>query len=189
MAQQHNMHTLPPGDDDSMAILTEDEYDVNESIDCCVYYANLHHMVPVDQSDIKVSGSKDTGGNSSLPYVHMHKAHLMMLTKLDYKALHSHFAWLSANIVWKTFGSTMQYARMPYNMVLWHRYKAPHPALNHFCREEPVATDTIVSNTPAIDGSKTWAQLFIGTKSLLSDAYGMKTPAKFSSTLMDNITQ
>jgi len=78
---------------------------------------------------------------------------------------------------------------MPYNMALRHRYKAPHPALNHFHREEPVATDTIVSDTPAIDGGKTWAQLLIGTKSLLSDAYGRdEDPANFSSTLMDNIT-
>jgi len=83
----------------------------------------------------------------------------------------------------------MQYEHMPYNTVLWHCYKAPHPALNHFRREEPVATDMIVSNTPAIDGGETWAQLFIGTKSLLLDAYAMKTPAHFSSTLMDNITQ
>jgi len=83
----------------------------------------------------------------------------------------------------------MQYACMPYNTILWHRYKAPNPALNHFRREKPVATDTIVSDTPTINGSKTWAQLFVGTKSLLLDAYGMKTPANFSSTLMDNITQ
>jgi len=142
----------------------------------------------------------------------------MKPTKLDYEALCSQFAWLPANIVQKTFGSTTQYVHMPYNTVLQggpethlcsgtrscrilraaevhyqtppqHCYKAPHPALNHFCREELVATDMIVSDTPAIDGGKTWAQLFIGTKSLLSDAYGMKTPANFSSTLMDNITQ
>jgi len=46
-----------------------------------------------------------------------------------------------------------------------------------------------LSHTPAIDGGETWAQLFVGLKSLLSDAYGMKTLANFSSTLMDNITQ
>jgi len=46
-----------------------------------------------------------------------------------------------------------------------------------------------VSDTPAIDGGTTWAQLFVGTKSLLLDVYGMKTPSNFSSTLMDNITK
>jgi len=152
MVQQHNVHTLPPGDDDSIAILMEDEYDVNESMDHCVYYANLHCMVPVDQSDIKISGSKDVGGDSSLPCVHVRKAHLVTPTKLDYEALCSHFAWLPADIIWKTFRSMTQYVHMPSNMVLRHRYKASHPALNHFCREEPVATDTIVSDTPAING-------------------------------------
>jgi len=49
--------------------------------------------------------------------------------------------------------------------------------------------DYNLSDTPAINGGKTYMQLFIGVKSLLTDAYGMKTPASFSSTLMDNITQ
>jgi len=172
-----------------MAILTEDEYDIHESTNHCMYYVNLHCMIPFDQPDIMVSGSKDADGNNLLPCVTAHKAHLVTPTKQDYEALCSRFAWFPAKIVWKTFGSTTQYAHMPYNMVLWHRYKAPHPALNHFRREEPVATDTIMSDTPAIGGGETWAQLFISTKSLLLDAYGMKTPANFSSTLMDNITQ
>jgi len=93
----------PLGDNDSMAILMEDKCGINESTDHCVYYANLHHMVPVDQPDIEVSGSKDAGGDSMLHYVQVHKAHLVTLTKVDYKALHSRFAWLPANIVQKTF--------------------------------------------------------------------------------------
>jgi len=172
-----------------MAILPEGGFDINESTDCCVYYANLHYMVLVEQLETKVSGSKDAGDNSVHPYVQVHKVHFMTLSKLDYKALHSQFAFLPADIIQKTFRSTTQYAHMPYNTVLWHHHKAPHPALNHFRREEPVATDTIVSDTPTIDGGKTWAQLYVGTKSLLADDYGMKTPANFSSTLMDNIIQ
>jgi len=188
LVQHHAVNTLPPVDDDSMAILMEDEFDINELTNRCVYYANLHCMVPVEQPETEVSDSKEAGDGRSRPYVQVHKAHLVTPTKLDYEALCSRFAWLPADIVQKTFGSTMQYARMPYNTVLQHRYK-PHPALNHFRREEPVATDTIVSDTPAVDCGESWAQLFVGTKSLLSDAYGMKTPTNFSSTLMDNITQ
>jgi len=52
-----------------MIILTEKEYDINESTDHCVYYTNLHHLVPVDQPDIEVSDPMDAGGDSSLPYV------------------------------------------------------------------------------------------------------------------------
>jgi len=70
------------GVDDSTAILMEDEFDINESTDRCVYYANLHCMVPVDQPD----------SESLLSCVQAHKAHLVKPTKLDYEALHSQFA-------------------------------------------------------------------------------------------------
>jgi len=49
--------------------------------------------------------------------------------------------------------------------------------------------DYILSDTPTIDGGKTYTQLFVRVKSLLMDAYSMKTSASSSSTLMDNITQ
>jgi len=189
MALQHDVHTMSQESDDPTLSVLGDGCDMDESTDQCVYYANLHRMVPIDQPDISVNGSEVTNAGISPSHVQVHKACLVSPSKVDYEALRSRFAWLPADIIQKTFSSTTQYARMPYNTVLRHHYKVPQPALNHFRREEPVATDTIVSDTPAIDGGKTWAQLFVGTKSLLSGAYRMKTPANFSSTLMDNNTQ
>jgi len=43
------VRTLPLEEDDITAVLTTDECDINESTDRCMYYANLNHMVPVDQ--------------------------------------------------------------------------------------------------------------------------------------------
>jgi len=54
---------------------------------------------------------------------------------------------------------------------------------------EPVATDTIKAQVPAVDDGSTMAQLFIGRKLLVSDAYGVKTDASFVNTLEDNIRQ
>jgi len=54
-------------------------------------------------------------------------------------------------------------------------------------RNEPVATDTVKAQAPAVDNSSTMAQLFIGRKSLVSDAHGVKTDAAFINTLEDNI--
>ena len=66
-------------------------------------------------------------------------------------------------------------------------YKSPYPACNVQRRQKPIATDTIYSDTPAInDGSKV-AQLFVGTKSLVSDVYGMKAEKQFVNTLQDVI--
>jgi hypothetical protein len=59
----------------------------------------------------------------------------------------------------------------------------------HPC-DEPVATDTIYSNTPAIDCGITSAQLFVGTKTCFpSDVYPIKSDKQFVNTLLDNITQ
>jgi len=50
-----------------------------------------------------------------------------------------------------------------------------------------VASDTIASNTPAIGSGCKYAQLFIGTQSLVADATGVTTDKEFASTLLDNI--
>jgi septum formation inhibitor MinC len=57
-------------------------------------------------------------------------------------------------------------------------------------RDEPVATDTIYSDTPAIDcGMITSAQIFVGTKTHTADVYPIKSNKQFVNTLLDNITQ
>jgi hypothetical protein len=50
-----------------------------------------------------------------------------------------------------------------------------------------MATDTIQSDTPAIDGGEKYAQFFVGVHLLLSDIHGMKSPASFLGVLMDQI--
>jgi len=61
------------------------------------------------------------------------------------------------------------------------------PALNvHRC-QEPVATDTVYADTPAIDDGSTCAQIFVGRESLVTDVYGMKINKEFLNTLEDNI--
>jgi hypothetical protein len=55
--------------------------------------------------------------------------------------------------------------------------------------DEPVATDTIYSNTLAINCGVTSAQLFVGTKTHTADVYPIKSDKQFVNTLLDNITQ
>jgi hypothetical protein len=52
-----------------------------------------------------------------------------------------------------------------------------------------VATDTIFSDTPAVDSGVKAAQLFIGRLSLVADVYGVKTDKEFVNTLEDNIRE
>ena len=54
-------------------------------------------------------------------------------------------------------------------------------------QNEPVTTDTIHSDTPAIDGGETYAQIFVDTQTLVTDVYDMKSSAQFPGTLSNNI--
>jgi hypothetical protein len=56
-------------------------------------------------------------------------------------------------------------------------------------RNEHVTTDTVYSQTPANDGGETCAQIFIGTETLVTDVYGMKTSKQFVNTPVDNIRE
>jgi hypothetical protein len=76
---------------------------------------------------------------------------------------------------------------MPMSTVLKKQYKSPNPAVNIHRQNEPVATDTVFSDTPAIDGGETMAQIFVGTETLVTDVEGMKSKKQFINALEDNI--
>ena len=68
-------------------------------------------------------------------------------------------------------------------------FKSRFPAFNIQHRNEAVATDTIFSDTPAIDSGVTIAQIFVGKDSLVSEVYPIHSSKQFvrSSSLEDNI--
>ena len=66
-------------------------------------------------------------------------------------------------------------------------FKSRFPAFNIPHRNEAVATDTMFSDTPAIDSGVTMAQIFVGKDSLVSDVYPMHSSKQFVNALEDNI--
>lgn len=96
------------------------------------------------------------------------------------------FNWLPLDAIKKTFQLSTQFARTPASAIMKKTYRSPFPALNVKRRSEPVATDTAYSNTPAIDDGATCAQVFVGVKTLVSDAHGMKSDKQFINSLEDN---
>ena len=71
---------------------------------------------------------------------------------------------------------------MTISALLKNNYKSPFTATDVYLRDKPVATDTIYSETSAIDDVYTCSQLFVVTKSLVLDVNGMKTDKNFSIT-------
>ena len=87
----------------------------------------------------------------------------------------------------KTFDVTTRWARCIEHLPFRKHFKSRFPALNVHRRNEPVATDTVYSDTPAVDNGATSAQIFVGTESLVTDVYGMKNDSEFVNTLQDVI--
>ena len=65
--------------------------------------------------------------------------------------------------------------------------KSRNPALNIYRRHEPVATDTVFSDTAAVDSGVEQAQVFVGRDTLVADAYPMKSGKQFVNTVEDII--
>ena len=93
----------------------------------------------------------------------------------NFAELRPNFGWAPEEIIRKTFKKTTWYARelIRPNGMRQH-FKSRFPAANVRRRNEPVATDTVFSDVPAVDDGSKCAQLFVGTKSLVADVYGMK---------------
>ena len=65
--------------------------------------------------------------------------------------------------------------------------KSRNPAINIPRRHEPVANDTVFSDTPAVGSSAKQAQVFVHRDTLVADAYPMKSGKQFVNTLENNI--
>lgn len=112
----------------------------------------------------------------------------MQPSSRNYDSYRDYFLRASTDVIKKTFDSTTQYARAGW--ITGHitdTYRSPFPALNVRRRNEPVATDTIFSDTPAIDNGSTCAQIFIGVHSKFCDVFGIRSETAFLQTLQDVI--
>ncbi|HET7637806.1 MAG TPA: hypothetical protein VFK47_03615, partial [Ktedonobacteraceae bacterium] len=105
----------------------------------------------------------------------------------NYEDLRPNFGWAPIDVIKRTFAATTQLARNVYRLPMRKHFRSRFPALNVLRRNEPVATDTIWSDTPAFGCGSICAQLFVGRKTLQTDVYGMKTDKEFVNTLEDNI--
>ena len=104
-----------------------------------------------------------------------------------YEALRPFFINASPNGIKRTFEATTQVARKVTNgLQLRRTFKSPFQALNVARCNEPVATDSVFADVPAIDDSTTIAQSYVGQNNIFTDVYPMKKEKKFVNTLEDN---
>ena len=105
----------------------------------------------------------------------------------DYENFRHYFGWVNVNTVQKTMEQSTQWGVSIANTFpMKKQLKSRNPALNIPRRHEPVATDTVFSDTPAVERVVKQVQMFVGRDTLVADAYPMKSGKQFVTTLEDN---
>ena len=106
----------------------------------------------------------------------------------DWKALRPYFGWQSEAFIKDTYKVMTRFAgTVPHNDGLKKHFKARNPVFNTPRRNEAVITDTIMSDTPAVDDGSTIAWFICGHDTLVCDAYAIKSTKQFINTLAENI--
>ena len=153
-------------------------YHYSEEDKCTYYDTHSTHVYSASNAEV----DKDKKGLPSKPVT-------VETKQPDYEKQRPLFAWLPTDIIKKTYDLTTQYAQIPMSTILRKRYISPNPALNVHRRNEPVATNTVFSDTPAVDCGVTSAQFFVGCDSMVCDLYPLKSSKQFVNTLEDNIRE
>ena len=106
----------------------------------------------------------------------------------DYEKMRPYFGWVNVDTVQKTMEQSTKWGvSLPNTFPMKKHLKSRNPALNIPRRHEAVATDTVFSDTPAVDSGVKQAQVFVGRDTLVADGYPMKSGDEFVNTLEDNM--
>ena len=130
----------------------------------------------------------DCGSYTAISSVSTVDLHQSSPQEPNWNALRPFFAWTSPSSIKDTFNVTTRHGTAPHTQdYIKKHFKSRNPVFNIPRRSEAVATDTIFSDTPAVDDGSTMAQFFCGRDTLVCDAYGIKSTKQFINTLSDNI--
>ena len=83
---------------------------------------------------------------------------------------------VNVGTVQKTMEQSTQWGvSIPNTFPMKKHLKSRNRALNISRRQEPVATDTVFSDTPTVDSGVKQVQVFVCRDTLVADAYPMKS--------------
>ena len=130
---------------------------------------------------------EDCGSYTEISSVFTANLHQSSPQEPDWNALRPFFAWTSPSSIKDTFNVTTRHGTAPHTQdYIKKHFKSRNPVFNIPRHSEAVATDTITSDTPAVDDGSTMAQFFCGRDTLVCDAL-IKSTKQFINTLSDNI--
>ena len=150
-------------------------------------YGDFNECIIANLNTLLDAPPGDCGSYTEISSVFTANLHQSSPQEPDWNTLRPFFAWTSSSIK-DTFNVTTRHGTAPHTQdYIKKHFKSRNPVFNIPRCSEAVATDTIFSDTPAVDDGSTMAQFFCGCDTLVCDAYGIKSTKQFINTLSDNI--
>ena len=151
-------------------------------------YGDFNEHIIANLNTLLEAPPGDCGSYTEISSVFTTNLHQSSSQEPDWNALHPVFAWTSPSSIKDTFNVTTRHGTAPHTQdYIKKHFKSRNPVFNIPRCSEAVATDTIFSDTPAVDDGSTMAQFFRGHDTLVCDAYGIKSTKQFINNLSDNI--
>ena len=151
-------------------------------------YGDFNERIIANLNILLDAPPEDCGSYTEISSVFTANLHQSSPQETDWNALRPFFAWTSPSSIKDTFNVTTRHGTAPHTKdYIKKHFKSRNPVFNIPRRSEAVATDTIFSDTPAVDDGSTMAQFFCGRETLVCDAYGIKSTKQFINTFPDNI--
>ena len=151
-------------------------------------YGNFNERIITNLNILLDAPPEDCGSYTEISSVFTANLHQTSPQEPDWNALCPFFAWTYPSSIKDTFNVTTRHGTAQHTQdYIKKDFKSRNPVFNIPRRSEAVATDTIFSDTSAVDDGSTMAQFFCGHDTLVCDAYGIKSTKQFINTLSDNI--
>ena len=151
-------------------------------------YGDFNECIIANLNILLDAPLEDCGSSTEISSVFTAHLHQSSPQEPDWNALHPFCAWTSPSSIKDTFQVNTWHGTAPQTQdYIKKHFKSHNPVFNIPRRSEAVATDTISSDTPAVDDGPTIAQFFCGHDTLVCDAYDIKSTKQFINTLSDNI--
>ena len=151
-------------------------------------YGDFNERIIANLNILLDAPPEDCGSYTEISSVFTANLHESSPQEPDWNALRPFLAWTAPSSIKDTFNVTTRHGTAPHTQdYIKKHFKSRNPVFNIPRRSEAVATDTIFSDTPAVDDGSTMAQFFCGRDTLVCDAYGIKSTKQFINTLSDNI--
>ena len=177
----HVFSTSPDGLDPSQV---PDQFFGHPMSDAC---GDFNKHIIANLNTLLEAPPRDCGSDTEISSVFSANLHQSSPQEPDWNSQRPFLAWTSTSSIKDTFNVTTRHETAPNTQdYIKHHFKPRNPVFSIPRCSEDVGTDTIFSETPAVDDGSTMTKFFYGHDTFACDTYGIKSTKQFISTLSSN---